>query len=236
MYGYSINSGDSYDFGDTTINYFDYGFNSLINFSFKDGVKKDAEILFSQYSDRVSQQGGLLNYSASHDDDHSFDRLRETPFNVGTKLLLAPGASQIYYGDETARVLVEEGAEGDANLRTNMNWGDLANNARQEGYAISEVYAHYSKLGRFRKAHPAVGAGKHQLLVETPYTFSRTFKNESISDKVVVVLDKTTAPIDVSSTFKDGLKVKDYYSGTETTVENGKVRFDTGNDILLIAE
>jgi len=236
VYGYSINSGDSYDFGDTTINYFDCGFNSLINFSFRDDVKKEEETLFTQYSNRVSQQGGLLNYTASHDDDHSFDKLRETPFNVGTKLLLAPGASQIYYGDETARVLVEAGAEGDANLRTNMNWVDLAKNKSQNDYTIKQVHAHYSKLGQFRKEHPAVGAGQHKMLVESPYTFSRTLKNGSISDKVVVVLDRTIAPIDVSTIYEEGTLVKDYYSDTKTKVENGKVRFDTGYPILLIGE
>jgi alpha-amylase len=33
---------------------------------------------------------------------------------TGTKLLLSPGVSQVYYGDESARSLVIEGTQGDA--------------------------------------------------------------------------------------------------------------------------
>ena len=236
VYGYSINSGDSYDFGDKKVNYFDYGFNSLINFSFKEDINDSSEDIFRRYSDRVKEQGGLLNYASSHDDGEPTDPQRLKPIEVGTKLLLTPGATQVYYGDETARLLIADGAEGDANLRTNMNWSDLANNASQENYSVGDVYNHYGKLGRFRRDHPAVGAGEHKMLLESPYTFSRTLNKESFTDKVVVVLDKTTEPIDVSSVFPDGTEVKDYYAGDISTVENGVVSFDTGNDILLIGE
>lgn len=236
VYGYSINSGDGYDFGDKSVNYFDHGFNSLINFSFKSDVNNSYEALFSGYSDRVKQQGGLLNYAASHDDGEPTDPQRLKPFEIGTKLILTPGASQVYYGDETARILIAEGAEGDANLRTTMNWEDLADNTDQQDYTVGDVYAHYGKLGRFRRDHPAVGAGEHKMLLESPYTFSRTLIKESFIDKVVVVLDKTAAPIDVSSVFPDGTGLKDYYSGAISTVENGIVSFDTSNEILLIGE
>lgn len=236
VYGYSINSGDSYDFGDTTVNFFDYGFRSLINFSFKDDVKEEPEALFSKYSNRVLEQGNLLNYTTSHDDGSPFDRYRKTPFDAGTKLLLASGASQIYYGDETGRVLVSEGAEGDANLRTNMNWEELVGNTVQEGYRVSDVYAHYSKLGQFRKDHPSVGAGVHKMIAERPYTFSRSLETDDFSDRVVVVLGKTKSPIDVSSVFLDGIEVKDYYSGKIANVKNGNVSFDTEGEILLLGK
>ena len=67
-------------------------------------------------------KGGLkpysvLNYISSHDDDHPFDAKRERVFESATKLLLSPGAAQIYYGDETARELIVPGAKGDATLR-----------------------------------------------------------------------------------------------------------------------
>ena len=242
VYGYSIYSGLDYSFGDTTVNFYDNGFKSMINFSFKDDIHKQPEDLFSQYSNALNEEKSilkgksLLNYVSSHDDGQPFDADRINPFETATKLLLTPGAVQLYYGDETARILKAEGAVGDANLRTPMNWQALEENKMQQGYSIADVRAHYSKLGTFRKAHPAVGAGIHQQLVETPYTFKRTLVTGNFTDKVVVVLDKTSEPIDVSSVFADGTQVKDYYSGTQATVENGKVRFDTGNNIILIGE
>ena len=42
--------------------------------------------------------------------------------------MLCPGASQIYYGDETSRLLVHEQAQADAVLRTEMNWDELDKN------------------------------------------------------------------------------------------------------------
>ncbi len=67
----------------------------------------------------------ILNYVSSHDDGSPYDQERRDPLGAGTRLLLAPGGAQIYYGDELARPLVVPGAEGDANLRSFMNWDDL---------------------------------------------------------------------------------------------------------------
>ena len=43
---------------------------------------------------------------------------REKPFETANKLLLSPGTSQVYYGDESARRLLVkiEGTVGDANI------------------------------------------------------------------------------------------------------------------------
>ena len=98
-------------------------------------------------------------------------------------LLLTPGASQVYYGDETSRPLTVEGAEGDAHLRSFMNWADLDTNTAMK------IHEHYKKLGQFRAKHPAVGAGKHKKLANKPYVFSRTFVDGDFRDKVVIGLD-----------------------------------------------
>ena len=60
-------------------------------------------------------------------------------------LVLSPGTAQIYYGDESARSLVVEGANGDANLRSLMNWEDIANDKKTQ-----EILTHWQKLGVFR--------------------------------------------------------------------------------------
>lgn len=68
----------------------------------------------------------MLNYVSSHDDSAPFEAAHMKPYETANKLLPAPGAAQIHYGDETARLLNVDGAEGDANLRSFMNWNELA--------------------------------------------------------------------------------------------------------------
>ena len=70
------------------------------------------------------------------------------------KLLLSPGISQVYYGDESARSLIIEGTVGDATLRSNMNWNKINSDK-----ATQEILSHWQKLGQFRNDHPSIGAG-----------------------------------------------------------------------------
>jgi alpha-amylase len=151
----------------------------------------------------------------------------------GTTLLLAPGGAQIYYGDELARPLRIEGARGDANLRSFMNWGDLA-----RGGATAEVLEHWRRLGRFRHAHPAVGAGQHHLLQEDPYIFSRTLEMGEVSDRVLVALGQVPGAktIPVFGVFSDGTQLQDAYSGVTGTVANGEIALTTDFGIVLLSE
>jgi len=241
LYGYNIYSNRFYDFGDRKIDYFNYGFESLINFGFKYDAKKTYEELFSYYSERLQDSLGgksVLNYISSHDDGDPFDRKRGKAIEAGTKLLLCPGASQIYYGDESARVLEKEGAIGDANLRTFMNWNEIKNNTIVNGIGAADVLKHWQKLGVFRNEHPAVGAGVHKMLSESPYYFSRIFKSNKLEDTVVVGLDlaKGKKEINVKDIFADGTVLKDYYSGKQTEVKNGMVSMETDYDITLLGK
>ncbi len=192
------------------------------------------EELFSKYSNILQNDlkgNTVMNYVSSHDDGYPFDKKREKTFESGTKLLLTPGISQVYYGDESARPLDIPGTEGDATLRSNMNWDDIANNA-----ATKEIVSHWQRLGLFRKRHASVGAGIHTQVSASPYVFSRTFTKGKYSDKVVVGLDlaKGAKTISVGTVFPNGSKVKDAYSGKTATVIKGKVTFTTDFDILLL--
>ncbi|MDO5616751.1 MAG: alpha-amylase family glycosyl hydrolase, partial [Cruoricaptor ignavus] len=154
VYGYGISQKQLYDFGDRKVNYFQNGFNSLINFDFKGDAEKSYEEIFSKYSDILNSEMkgfGVMNYATSHDDGQPFDKDRKKPFETATKLLLAPGISQIYYGDESARNLNIPDAEGDATLRSNMNWDEINNNPQTK-----KILEHWQKLGKFRANHPAV--------------------------------------------------------------------------------
>ncbi|WNM19951.1 alpha-amylase family glycosyl hydrolase [Flavobacterium capsici] len=234
VYGYNIGGKRFYDFGDRKVDYFANGFNALINFDFRNEAKMKYEALFSKYNDILHNDlkgYSVMNYVSSHDDGYPYDKKREKPIESGTKLLLAPGISQVYYGDESARSLDIPGTEGDATLRSFMNWDAVQNNL-----VTKEVLAHWSKLGNFRKNHPAVGGGVHELISSSPYVFSRTYSKNNFTDKVVVGLElsKGNKVITTGKAFANGVKVRDAYSGKTAVVNDGKVTIDTDFDILLL--
>ncbi|WP_312511957.1 alpha-amylase family glycosyl hydrolase [Massilia sp.] len=243
VYGYEIKHARRYDLGGgMTVDYLAQGFDSMINFSLRSDARQGYEKVFSDYSNILNgdMKGfSVLNYISSHDDGSPFDPLRERPLEAANKLLLAPGSAQIYYGDETARLLKVEGAEGDATLRSFMNWDELKNNAQRGAYRVADIHDHWARLGRFRAAHPAVGAGVHQMLAQSPYTFKRTWEKNGVSDRVVVALDlpagKPTA-ISVRGVFNDGQTVRDWYTGKSATVKDGKVQFELAAPVALIAQ
>ena len=234
VYGYGISGKQTYDFGDKKVNYFQNGFNSLINFDFKGDATKSYEELFSNYATLLQSDfkgKSVMNYVSSHDDGYPFDKKREKTIEAGTKLLLAPGISQIYYGDESARSLDVSGTQGDATLRSIMNWDELATNKKAKNTLL-----HYQKLGLFRRNHPAVGAGSHKQISATPYVFERVYTKGTFSDKVIIGLDLAQGKkeITVSNTFKNGTKIKDAYSGKTAIVIAGRVTIDSEFDILLL--
>ncbi|MBP7469890.1 MAG: alpha-amylase [Flavobacterium sp.] len=234
VYGYNIGAKKLFDFGDKKVDYFANGFTGLINFDFRNEAKMNYEELFSKYNEILQNDlkgNTVMNYVSSHDDSSPYDKKREKTFESGTKLLLAPGISQVYYGDESARPLDIQGTTGDATLRSMMNWDEIKTNPETQ-----KVLLHWQKLGNFRKNHPAVGAGIHKEILASPYVFSRTFSRDNFTDKVIIGLDlpKGQKEISVGTIFKDGTKLKDAYSGKEVVVSNGKVTIDTEFDIVLL--
>lgn len=242
VYNYNISGGRMYDFGDRKVDFFNYGYNSLINFDLKtDAQNPSYEAIFSKYSTLLQTQlrnKSVLNYLTSHDDGSPYDKERRKAIEAGTKLLLCPGASQVYYGDETARSLVIPGAQGDATLRSFMNWEELAANVERNGQKVRDILDHWQKLGRFRRAHPAVGAGVHKMLSEKPYLFQRKYVSDTFSDLAVVGLDwpKGKKEITVQGIFSDGTELTDYYSGQKIEVRAGKVVLDTPHTIVLLGK
>jgi alpha-amylase len=237
VYGWEPGQGRAYDFGDRTVDFFANGYDALINFGFKGDTAGSLDGLFTRYSaalhDGALRGVAVLNYISSHDDGSPYDRERRDPLGAGTRLLLAPGGAQIYYGDELARPLVVPGAEGDANLRSFMNWEDL-----ERGGATAAVLRHWRTLGRFRRAHPAVGAGVHRTLQASPYIFSRTLETGDRVDRVLVAMDQREGAkvIPVFGTFPGGTALVDAYSGVRVRVRNGRVSLATGSSLVLLAE
>ncbi len=234
VYNYSVDGGRAFDFGDgTKVDYFSNGFDNLINFQFKYDAQGDYESLFSKYSNvlQTSHAGkSVTNYATSHDDGAPFDKERTKAIETGTKLLLTPGISQIYYGDEVARDLTIKGTQGDATLRSAMNWSEasLEKNA--------SVLNHWQKLGQFRANHPSVGAGSHTKLNDNPYTFSRSYLKDDYADQVIISLDAPAGKkvIVLDSAFAKAETLKDTYSNQTIPVVEGKVTIDSPHTVVLL--
>ena len=232
VYNYEISHGKAYDFGNKKVNYFDKAFNSLINFEIKWNAKKMSEKeVFHKY-DTILQNDlkgyGVLNYMTSHDDGQPFDKERKMPYKTATMLLLTPGASQVYYGDESARDLTIDGAVGDATLRSFMNWDDVKNTNETK-----KILTHWQKIGQFRGNHMAVGAGKHKLISEENGLIFSRVKNK---DKVVIGINlpKGKKVIKISSVYKNTDKLFDFYSKKQVIIKDGIAYLDSPYEFILI--
>lgn len=241
VYGYGISSGTNYDYGDKAVDYYAEGFKSLINFEFKYDAKNSYEEIFTKYDSLLDQELAgktVVNYASSHDDGSPFDQKREKPLEIANKLLLCPGSSQIYYGDESSRTLIVEGAEGDATLRSFMNWDEIAKGRQRGNHTVKEVLYHWQKLGQFRNNHPAIGAGDHEMISSAPYAFKRIYQKGNYLDKVVIGLDvpKGEKTLSVIGVFENGTELTDAYTGKKATVKDGKVTLNTTASVVLLEQ
>lgn len=222
--------GEAWDHGVVKDAYFTTGmFDAMLNFSFRKNLQKGTSILPKLYtfmSDTMrSEDINVLSYISSHD---TALYTRSKLIQGGTALLLAPGAVQIYYGDETARPTAwPDTPYADQKLRSDMNWEN----------PDEAIFAHFCILGRFRSRHPAVGAGVQTEIQTAPYIFARTYESGAGKDTVIMVIGdaNTETVIPVKGFFDDGTKVRNAYDGTEAVVKDGSVSFPTGaNGVILL--
>lgn len=171
-------TGEAWGHGVMQSSYYQHGFDAMINFDYQEQAAKAAECLttidpvWQQMADKL-QTFNALSYLSSHD-----TRLfREGGPRGAELLLLAPGAVQIFYGDETQRPFGPTGSDPLQGTRSDMNWQDAAG-------AQASTLAHWKVLGQFRARHPAIGAGTQTTLsTTTGYAFIRQHGD----DKVMVV-------------------------------------------------
>ncbi len=168
--------------------YYDNGFDSIINFDFQNKARmmvSDDAALTALYADYASKLHGaqpfeVLSYASSHDTSLFFATTGgdlALQARLGTAMLLLPGGVQIFYGDETARPLGPMASDTIQRTRSDMNW--------DHGHA--GLLAHWQKLGKFRNAHAAIGAGAHAPITsDRGQAFSRTLGD----DAVVVALTR----------------------------------------------
>jgi len=181
--------GEVFGHGPEASDYLDQGFDALINFDFQEQAVAASDCLaaaepsYADYARRLGETPGhnLLSYASSHD-TALFNQLAKGDLTrqrgLAAALLLAPGAVQVYYGDESARAFGPSGSDPYQGTRSPMNW------AEHERPEVAALIEHWQRIGQFRARHPAIGAGTHRLLSPSqPYAFARVLG----ADKVIVV-------------------------------------------------
>ena len=221
-------TGEVWGHGADRSNYYDNGFDSIINFSYQSTVNNGMTSysgMDGTYSGYAGMTYNPLSYISSHDTSLFYKGNDTDQKKVGTLMLLNPKSVQIFYGDEYGRSFGDTGSDPFQGTRSDFNFTEASGTK-------NSTLVHWQKVAKFRNNHNAVGAGTHTKIADTPYTFSRV-RN---TDKVVCVLGATSATeVTVSSVFADGTVLRDAYTGTEATVVNGKVTFTPdANGVILI--
>ncbi|MGC4000322.1 MAG: alpha-amylase family glycosyl hydrolase [Anaeromyxobacter sp.] len=219
-------------------------FDSLLNFGFggaASGASGSAAALaglestYSGYAAQLNTDKGqtwsILTFIDNHDQPSLFfNGDLERQKRAGSALLMCPGPVHLYYGDEYGRAYGATGSDPNQGTRSDMNWTTVTAQAADAASTLS----HWRKLGSFRKAHIAVGAGDHKQVtdVTSGYAFTRSWN----ADKVAVVLGGSgSVTVNVSTVFGDGASVRNTYDGTTATVSGGHVTFSAGtNGVILI--
>ena len=181
-------TGEAWGHGVHTSDYYNNGFDAMINFSFQDQAKEALSCFakiaptYQQMSEKLSNLN-VLSYLSSHDtrlffhDDSQNNADKQK--TAGSLLLLSPGAVQIYYGDESGRKFGATGSDPIQGTRSDMNWQELDSNLQNKA-----LQQHWAKVAKFRQNHTAIGDGE-QKIIETSKYFAFSRQNEK--DKVMIV-------------------------------------------------
>ncbi|MDN0086913.1 alpha-amylase [Yersinia nurmii] len=179
-------TGEAWGHGVMKSDYYQNGFDAMINFDFQDQAKQALDCFsaidstYSQMAEKL-QNFNVLSYLSSHDtrlffrDDAAQSLAKQR--RAGDLLLLAPGAIQIFYGDESGREFGPTGSDPLQGTRSDMNWNELSG-------PKGALLAHWQKISQFRARHPAMGSGiqKSQQTADY-YAFSR----QHLDDKVLII-------------------------------------------------
>ena len=196
-------TGEAWGHGVLKSDYYQHGFDAMINFDFQDqaagaiGCYAQIGPVYQQMAEKL-QEFNVLSYLSSHDTRLFFNEDAKGDLHAQQRaaelLLLAPGAVQIYYGDESGRPFGATGSDPIQGTRSEMNWAQL------QAPAHAALLAHWSsdvcssdlqKISQFRARHPAVGAGQQHMQPDQRYfAFSRSLNR----DRVLVVWAGNPAP------------------------------------------
>ncbi|HDV7283380.1 TPA: alpha-amylase [Mannheimia haemolytica] len=181
-------TGEAWGHGVFKSDYYQNGFDAMINFDFQDQAKKGLNCfahiapVYAEMNHKLDDFN-VLSYLSSHDTRLFFhsdsEQNIEKHKTAANLLLLSPGAVQIYYGDESGRAFGATGSDPIQGTRSDMNWQELQQDPQKQA-----LHQHWQKLTQFRQRHPAIGAGVHRLIQNDGYFAFNRVLNE---DKVMVV-------------------------------------------------
>ncbi len=199
------------------------GFSNMVNCNFPKRGDLDAIVYTWQaYSDSIAAHDGWFPFSYLNNSYHR-DADSTNMTDCATTLLLAPGAVQIFYGDESGRGLSDARYNVDSNqaFRSDMNWAT----------ADTTLTEHFSRLGKIRAAHPAIGRGRQTTIDH--HTCVRRDGNDLVLIKLHPELSEA---ISVAPYFDDGEVITELYTGVSATVADGKISFPNyPNRIAILA-
>ena len=202
--------------------YADAGFTSMVNFYFPKHGDLDAIIYTWQaYADSLNRYTDWHPFSYLNNSYHR-DADMSNMIDCATTLLLAPGAIQIFYGDETGRKLSDAqlNVDSDQAFRSDMDWEDIN----------EEQLLHFQHLGQIRKLHPVIGTGNQQII--DVHTCIRYNSHDTL---VIRVLPIDGQAINVRDAFTEGTQVVELYTGQVSTINNGIVLFhDFKNNVAIL--
>lgn len=200
------------------------GFSSMVNFFFpKHGDLDNIVYTWQAYADSVAAHPGWHPFSYLNNSYHR-DADMANMTDCATTLLLAPGAAQIFYGDETGRKLsaARFNVDSDQAFRSDMDWTDID----------SLQLKHFRKLGKIRRANPVIGTGRQRTL--DVHTCIRHNDNDTI---LIRLRPDNGKPITVEGLFDDGTKLTELYTDQVATVADGTITFpEYENKIAIIRE
>lgn len=203
--------------------YADAGFSSMVNFYFpKTGDLDGIVYLWQAYADSIQAHPNWHPFNYLNNSYHR-DANMDNMINCAITLLLSPGISQLFYGDETLRPLSDAkyNVDSDQAFRSDMNWDSIN----------KTVLLHYQKLGKIRQSNPVIGTGK-QRTIDT-HTCVRYNNKDTL---VIRVAANSGESINLGNAFPEGSTVTELYTGQTAIVTNGKAAFPTiQNNVAIIA-
>lgn len=198
------------------------GFSSMVNMHFpKDGNLNTITAVWQQYADSMQQWTSWMPFSYLNNAyfrDADMNRMAD----CATSFLLAPGAVQIFYGDEVAREMNDARYNVDAAqaFRTDYDWNK----------PNPQLLQHYQILTQWRQQHPAVGAGTQTTINST------TCYRQTTDDQVVIaLLPEPGVQIKVPDSW-NGHFVKNAYTGEILTAQRGVINLTTPSANVALLE
>lgn len=206
--------GEVYGHGIAASDYYEFGFDSLLNFSFQEDLlnNRSLDSIYASYAAAIAGNTRVnpMSYISSHDTGLY---PRSDLYMAVTALLLCPGGILMFYGDETGRPPGPHTPADPAQAsRCNMNWESVD----------AVLHQHCMRLGQFRRRHISLSLGLHSCLSDSPYVFTRV--DLSTGDRVVVVFELNgELRIQLSDLYENGTFLHDAYHDRTYEVKSGAV-------------